>query len=363
MEQQNLCNYCIKCMLKSCIHVHPSNINKDLRNTLKKTLQDKIGNKCIKEGYVLSDTIEVVKYSAGVINAGHFTGEIRYSILYTAQIYNPAEKTEISCKIVNKNKMGILAEAGIGNPSPMSILLSRQHHSEKDSFKDLEIGNEIFITVVGKRYELNDKQIFIIGKLVDSQKLGGSISHIPKKIDTKNINNILINIWLTNGMKKETQFDLDIKQDTIDAFQLIINNLYRNNEFDRLSEEEKFNKFLEESKYSPLFSDKIKDIVINISGGIDSWYTLSKDEQNEYIDKQLIDIEIKREIIPSNYTPITTKNMYSDSLSVNTSEYNELSENDDDDDDDMEEILSDNDQAYFSDEESNKNNIIKHITI
>ena len=114
------------------IHIRPSNINKNLKINLLENLKDKVGNKCIKEGYVLKDSIKIVKYSAGIIHAAHFNGDIRYKIIYTAQIYNPVEKTEIICNIVNKNKMGILAEAGEISPAPISILVSKQHHNGKD---------------------------------------------------------------------------------------------------------------------------------------------------------------------------------------------------------------------------------------
>ena len=189
----------IKCILTEIIHLKMNKIP-NIKDALLDILKKKIGNKCIKDGFVIENSIEIIKYSIGEIIADHFTGEVRYKVLYTAYVYNPPENSEITCTVKNKNKMGILAEAGFINesiPSPLSILLSKQHHINNDLFNSINVGDIITIKVIGKRFELYEQQIFIIGKLLN---IGNILQSCGKKIFTVNkINEIDdINIWINH---------------------------------------------------------------------------------------------------------------------------------------------------------------------
>ena len=56
--------------------------------------------------------------------------------------------------------MGLLTEA-----SPLTIVLPRDHHSEDKNFKEVSIGDQIKVSIIGSRYDLYDTQITAIGKL------------------------------------------------------------------------------------------------------------------------------------------------------------------------------------------------------
>ena len=45
------------------------------------------------------------------------------------------------------------------------IVLARQHHVNRKCFKNITVGQEIKLVVVGSRFELNDKEISVIGHL------------------------------------------------------------------------------------------------------------------------------------------------------------------------------------------------------
>ena len=189
----------IKCILTEIVHIKINKV-KNIKDTLLSILKNKIGNKCIKDGFVIENSIEIIKYSIGEIIADHFTGEVRYKVLYTAFVYNPPENSEITCTVKNKNKMGILAEAGFINeniPSPLSILLSKQHHINNDLFNNVYVGDIITIKVVGKRFELYEQQIFIIGKLINIGNLlqsgGNNIMVVSKNNESDDIN-----IWINH---------------------------------------------------------------------------------------------------------------------------------------------------------------------
>ena len=138
------------------------NINKHIKNII----TDKFGNKCQKYGLLLKDSIKVIERSIGEFNDGHLNSSISMNVVFEAKICNPSEGTIIPCTAISSNKMGILASIGSNlNESPLIILLARQHHIDNKYFKAIKEGKNIYICVIGKKYDLNDKQISIIAKL------------------------------------------------------------------------------------------------------------------------------------------------------------------------------------------------------
>lgn len=150
-------------VLNETITIPAHKITTNLDHVILNELRQTIGNKCGSHGYIDKDSISIVKRSIGKINSGHLNGSLAYEVSYKANICNPTEGSLITCEVVNKNKMGILASA-----PPLSIVLARQHHPDNETFDNLTLGDQITIKVVGKRFELYDDQITAIGELVTS---------------------------------------------------------------------------------------------------------------------------------------------------------------------------------------------------
>ena len=80
------------------------------------------------------------------------------------------EGSVFDAEILSINKMGILAGLPHEDPSPLNILLAKQHHFNNElseRFDKLQEGEIISIKVLGKRYEGGDSQISVIGVLND----------------------------------------------------------------------------------------------------------------------------------------------------------------------------------------------------
>ena len=152
--------------LEKKIDIKASNINGDIDEIILNILKEKVGNKCIKEGFIKKHSIKILNRSVGLIQSSHFNGNIRYNITYSADICNPSNGSIIECRVKNKNKMGILAES-IEFPSPLTILIATQHHIDNELYSSIEIGSIIFVEVIGKKYELYDKKISIISRFTD----------------------------------------------------------------------------------------------------------------------------------------------------------------------------------------------------
>ena len=61
--------------------------------------------------------------------------------------------------------MGLFCELYNHDPSPLTIILAKQHHLKDDRYEDIKIGSSVDVQIVGIRFEYNDTQISCIGRL------------------------------------------------------------------------------------------------------------------------------------------------------------------------------------------------------
>jgi len=156
-----------KTVLHKRIYLQPDNITKNYQTFILQNLKKEVEGMCIKEGYVKPNSTNILSRSIGYVEREQFTGNLVFDIKYSADICNPVAGQTIKCTIKNINKLGILAEE-----EPMSIIIARQYHENKNVFKNVQIGQQINVEVIGKRFELNDTKISIIAKLMDETVAG-----------------------------------------------------------------------------------------------------------------------------------------------------------------------------------------------
>ena len=149
--------------LNRSIGLKPSEINSGIEDTLLFKLREEIEGKCIKEGYAMPNSVEIVNRSLGEVQLSHFNGSMLYHCNFIVKVCNPNEGDVIKVNITNVNKMGILAVAGEGDPSPLNILLPAQYHLNNPDFHRIQPGDTIDVKIVGKRFDSGESQISIIG--------------------------------------------------------------------------------------------------------------------------------------------------------------------------------------------------------
>ncbi len=151
----------ITSILNESITLQSDKITSNIDSVILRELKNTVGNKCGSHGYIDKDSISIIKRSIGKLNSSHLNGSLGYEVSYKANVCNPVEGSLVTCEVVNKNKMGLLASA-----PPLSIVLARQHHPDTEAFEKVNIGDTITIKVIGKRFELFDEQITAIGELI-----------------------------------------------------------------------------------------------------------------------------------------------------------------------------------------------------
>lgn len=153
---------------KTTVVLKPYEINQNFDDIILKKLKSIYENVCSKYGYIKQNSIKILKRSIGTIKTQHFNGNICFDVICSAEICNPIQGSILKCKVKAKNSLGLLAEGYYDKIPILEIIIpkiSAGIQSEVDLDK-ISIGQEIKIEVCGKKYQLFDKHISIIGKAI-----------------------------------------------------------------------------------------------------------------------------------------------------------------------------------------------------
>jgi DNA-directed RNA polymerase subunit E'/Rpb7 len=138
-------------------------VGTNVEKTIQHTISSKIEGKCIVEGYVKPGSIKIINISSGTLQ-GRF---IEFEVVFECSICCPVEGMQIKCYAKNITQAGIRAFTNLDEKnSPVIIYVSRDHHSTNEYFNSIKEKDAIRIRVIGQRFELNDKQVSIIGELL-----------------------------------------------------------------------------------------------------------------------------------------------------------------------------------------------------
>ena len=162
----------IKEVLVDKVKIKPTNLGKNIREILTHILVKKYEGICSHHGYIKPGSIEILKHSSGQLLTVSLNGDVIYNVVFKAEVCNPMVGCHVTAKVINMNKFGILAEAGImigSSHTPILEIIIAKNTIDIASNVNLEaikIGDIISVEILGKKYELMDKKISIVGKIV-----------------------------------------------------------------------------------------------------------------------------------------------------------------------------------------------------
>lgn len=157
---------------RTSVQLAPNEIHQEFVEVLHKKLKNNLEGVCSRFGYIRPGSIEIVRRSAGNFVKQHFNGHVRFDMLCKAEVCNPPQDMVLKAVVRNKNAMGLLAESFIevgDTPVPVLDIIIPKRAAGIASEIDLdtvEIGDNVYVSVQGKRFQLNDKKISIIGRAV-----------------------------------------------------------------------------------------------------------------------------------------------------------------------------------------------------
>ena len=149
-------------MIKQRVIVQAKYLNNHINQYLLDYLKHRFEGKCVSEGYVQPESIEIIEKSIGYINGSRFMGDVNYDILFKANICNPIINNLIECEVKFINKLGLLCKNG-----PITIIVGRQFHFNPNLLDNIQVGEIIKVSVIDKKFSLNDRQIEVTAKLME----------------------------------------------------------------------------------------------------------------------------------------------------------------------------------------------------
>jgi DNA-directed RNA polymerase subunit E'/Rpb7 len=172
--------------IKKRISLNPRYLDENFPAYIEKILKNNVEGKCIKEGYVVPNTVIILKRSIGNMNNNQFNGNIIFDITIGAKVCNIPVNSVIKASVKKINKLGILAELG-----PLMIIVPKEIHQDKEPFSKINISDEIDLLVIGKTFHLNSNIISIYAKL-NSEVRKKVVIQVRKGVDKhKNMDSLV----------------------------------------------------------------------------------------------------------------------------------------------------------------------------
>jgi len=137
-------------------------VGKSIKQNLEKVIVSKVEGRCIVEGFVKPDSVNILTYSAGKVANGF----VEFHITYECMICHPVDGILIECYCKTITKAGIHAEVVDKSKNiPIVAFIARDHHINHHLFDKVVENSKLVVRVIGVRFELNDTNICIIGSL------------------------------------------------------------------------------------------------------------------------------------------------------------------------------------------------------
>jgi DNA-directed RNA polymerase subunit E'/Rpb7 len=141
-----------------------SEVGKNIKWFLERELKQSFEGKCAAEGFIRPNSVRIVSYSAGMVK----NENIEFIVVYECDICHPVEGMLVECVAKTITKAGI--HAGVKDPvldiEPITVFVARDHHFSNKYFSTIKEGAKITARIIGVRYELNDKCVFVIAEIV-----------------------------------------------------------------------------------------------------------------------------------------------------------------------------------------------------
>ena len=165
-------SYIMEQLLTSNLYIYPKDLNKDIDNIIQMKLKEQNEGLCNEHGYIIKDSIYILKRSLGNISTKNNKSAIKYVITYKARTISPSEGDNYEVFVNNINKMGIIAFIKLGkkdvetiNDSPLMIIIPKEYIEESlYNINDIMNGQKMKIIVIGVRTKYKSDKIQIVAR-------------------------------------------------------------------------------------------------------------------------------------------------------------------------------------------------------
>jgi DNA-directed RNA polymerase subunit E'/Rpb7 len=159
-----------KVSLERTIEISIKEVGSNLDAVLLTYLVNQFEGKCNVEGFFKKGSINIQFYSSGEICNG---SNIKFVIVFDAEVCLPVEGVILPMTVLNITKAGIRGKikTDIEGEDPVVIYIARDHFNNDPDFNAITLeSSDVYVKVIGQRYEINDNHIYVIGELLKDVK-------------------------------------------------------------------------------------------------------------------------------------------------------------------------------------------------
>lgn len=157
---------------RTTIQLSPADLVADFEQVLLHKVRASLEGVCSRFGYIRPGSISIIRRSTGSFVKQHFNGHIKFDMVCKAEVCNPCIGSVFEAVVKNKNALGIHAESNLKDDgrdeTVMDIIIPKRSVGivSTVNLDNVQVGDKIFVEVLGKRYQLNDTKISIIGRAI-----------------------------------------------------------------------------------------------------------------------------------------------------------------------------------------------------
>lgn len=150
------------------VKIHPRDITNDMSKSILKVLRNEKEGICSNHGFIKKDSIKICEIGPGKVELTSFHGYINYTVKYSAQVCNPVKDDIVNATVQNINNFGILCTSTVSNQTVLEIIVPKHSPAIVSSInlENVKIGDKVMVQIIGKKYQLYNEKISIIGKIV-----------------------------------------------------------------------------------------------------------------------------------------------------------------------------------------------------
>tara|TARA_B100001093_G_C26393053_1_gene827939 strand:- start:44 stop:640 length:597 start_codon:yes stop_codon:yes gene_type:complete len=155
-------------ILQDKINLLPKELNcTNLQDKIELILKNKVEGKCISDGYIKSNSVEIVSRNMGCMEIQNFSASVSYLIKYKAEVCSPKEGQILECTVHITTDTNCICHIGDEDTSPIEIYLFREHNLGNSVYSGLKEGDNINVKIANTQIEFGKGKILAIAAFLN----------------------------------------------------------------------------------------------------------------------------------------------------------------------------------------------------
>lgn len=156
-----------KRQLNTSLSIHPKLFNySDVNEIILNKLKNKVEGKCISDGYIKEESVEIISRGLGILLNHDFGANVNYDIIYSANVCNPKEGQVLEVVVNTVDETNTVCYHIDEEISPIEIYLFKQHYLENREYTGLKKGDKILVKILETQIEFGSEKILAIAEFL-----------------------------------------------------------------------------------------------------------------------------------------------------------------------------------------------------